>query len=110
MKKTLISLLTLCLVTMASAEPVGKQAALYTAQAYMLAKGKVMNSSQLPFKSSRKAAAPTSGEEAAYYYIFNAENDGGYVIISGDDRTEPILGYVEQGSFDPDNIPENMRS
>ncbi|MBO4551416.1 MAG: C10 family peptidase, partial [Bacteroidaceae bacterium] len=49
-------------------------------------------------------------EGSPYYYVFNAGNDGGYVIVSGDDRVEPILGYVEEGTFDPDNIPENMRS
>ena len=90
-----------------SAEPIGKQAALYTAQSYMLAKGKGIV--QKPLKASRKGAA-ASDQEDSYYYIFNADADGGYVIVSGDDRIEPILGYVEQGSFDPDNIPENMRS
>jgi len=109
-KLTLSSLLTLCFALVAKAEPVGKQAALYTAQSYMLAKGKVINSAQKPFKAARKATAQTAEEEETYYYVFNAGDDNGYVIISGDDRTEPILGYVEQGSFDPENIPENMRS
>ena len=93
------------------AEPVGKQTALYTAQSYMLAKGKVVNTARKPFKAARKDAASVTGEEETpYYYVFNAEGNGGYVIVSGDDRTEPVLGYVEQGTFDPENIPENMRS
>ena len=95
---------------MATAEPVGKQAALYTAKTYMLAKGKNVNADQKPFKAARKATDGTTVGENAYYYVFNAGNDGGYVIVSGDDRVEPILGYVEQGYFDPDNIPDNMRS
>ena len=110
MRKITLSILTLCCALVATAEPVGKQAALYTAQSYMLAKGKVINTVQKPFKAARKASAQATGEESAYYYIFNVGGDGGYVIISGDDRTEPILGYVEHGSFDPENIPENMRS
>lgn len=92
--------------TVAMAEPVGKDAALYTAQAYMTAKGKYINTAQKPFKARRSTAAA----DEAYYYVFNAGDDNGYVIVSGDDRTEPILGYVEQGSFDADNIPENMKS
>ena len=110
MKKTILSLLAFCLTLTVTAEPVGKQAALYTAKNYMLAKGKVINNVQKPFKAVRKTTAQATGEEEAYYYVFNAGNDGGYVIVSGDDRTEPILGYVDQGTFDPDNIPENMRS
>ena len=109
MKKTTLLLLTLCHVFMASAEPVGKQAALYTAQTYMLAKGKTVNTTQMPFKA-RKSSAQQIDQEDPYYYVFNAGNDNGYVIVSGDDRVEPILGYVDQGSFDPENIPENMRS
>ena len=110
MKRFAYTLIFAILVTLiASAEPVGKQAALYTAQTYMLAKGKTVNAAQKPIKSTRKNATAAT-EEEAYYYVFNAGNDNGYVIISGDDRTEPILGYVEQGSFDPENIPENMRS
>ena len=92
------------------AEPIGKNAARYTARAFMLAKGKQLSASK---PSQMKASGyTTAGDESEqpYYYVFNAGDDGGYVIVSGDDRVEPILGYVDQGSFDPDNIPENMRS
>lgn len=108
MKRITLSLMVFCLTLMAMAEPVGKQAALYTAQSYMLAKGKNVNAVQKPFKAARRAA--TANDEEAYYYVFNSGDDGGYVIVSGDDRTEPVLGYVDHGSFDPDNIPDNMRS
>ena len=110
MKRLSFSLLSLCLALTAMAEPVGKQAALYTAQSYMLAKGKTISNDTPPAKAPRKANAMANGDNDAYYYVFNAGNDGGYVIVSGDDRTEPILGYVDHGTFDPDNIPDNMRS
>ncbi len=38
------------------------------------------------------------------YYIFNNE-DGGFVIVSGDDCATPILGYSNEGSIDLDNMP-----
>ena len=115
MKKITLLILTLCLASVASAEPVGKQAALYTAQSYMLAKGKIVDENPYPSQTSRrKVSGQSSSEETEggqpYYYVFNVGDDNGYVIVSGDDRVEPILGYVEQGSFDPDNIPENMSS
>ena len=43
-------------------------------------------------------------------YVFNAEKGNGFVIVSGDDRTEPVLGYCDSGSYDPDNVPENMQA
>lgn len=43
-----------------------------------------------------------------YFYIFNIEN-GGYVIISGNDSLENILGYSFTGSFDINNVPDNMK-
>ena len=110
MKRLTLSFLTLCFALVTMAEPISKQAALYSAQAYMLAKGKNVNATQVPFKSSRKGASQQTTEENPYYYVFNAGNNDGYVIVSGDDRTEPILGYVDHGTFDPENIPENMRS
>jgi len=42
------------------------------------------------------------------FYIFSTENNG-YVIVAGDDRVIPILGYSEDGTFDPNNIPPNMQ-
>ena len=43
------------------------------------------------------------------YYIFNIGDNRGFVIASGDDRVEPILGYSYEGSFDPENVPANMQ-
>ena len=41
-------------------------------------------------------------------YVFNMSK-GGFVVVSNDDRTRPILGFSDSGSFDPDNMPANMR-
>jgi len=38
------------------------------------------------------------------YYIFNNE-EGGFVIVAGDDCATPILGYSTEGSIDPNNLP-----
>ena len=43
-------------------------------------------------------------------YVFNVEKDGGFVVVSNDDRTIPVLGFSEGSSFDPNNIPDNMRA
>ncbi|MDR1602814.1 MAG: C10 family peptidase [Tannerella sp.] len=46
----------------------------------------------------------------AYYYIFNTGDDEGFIIISGDDRADDVLGYATQGHFDIDVIPTNFRN
>ena len=45
-----------------------------------------------------------------YLYAFNVGSDNGFVIVSGDDRFSEILGYGESGSFNNDNMPDNMRA
>ncbi len=47
--------------------------------------------------------------ETELYYVFNRGNQEGYVIVSGDDQTLPVLGYTDEGEFDYNNLPENMR-
>lgn len=44
------------------------------------------------------------------YYIFNADNNDGFVIISGDDRARKILGYSNKGTFNFDNLPPQLSS
>lgn len=42
------------------------------------------------------------------YHIFNIANNGGFVIVSGDDRTRTVLGYADQGYIDPNRMPEGL--
>ena len=42
-------------------------------------------------------------------YAFNCEG-GGYVIVSGDDATTPILGYSPDGVLKMDEMPSNLRT
>ena len=52
-----------------------------------------------------KAAGQVNG-----LYVFNVSGDGGFVIVSNDDQTVPILGYGQSGNIDLDNLPDNMRA
>ncbi len=40
-----------------------------------------------------------------HLFVFNVEG-GGFVVVSGDDRTRPVLAYSETGSFDPTGMPD----
>ena len=107
MKRILFTFVCTLVSFVAKSESISRSDAFNTAQQYMLSKGKILNKSRAPYRSVRSVAGqPLS----AYYYVFNAESDNGYVIVSGDDRTPEILGYVDHGSFDEEQIPENMKS
>lgn len=43
------------------------------------------------------------------FYILNSTQEGGFVIVSADDRVQPILGYSEESTFDATNMPPNLR-
>jgi len=96
------------LSTTAMAGPVDSEAAKQKAAAFL--------KQQAPqAKNARRAAAlrtPQLNEAEAFgsaLHVFNVAGDNGFVIVSGDDRTEEILGYVEGGRFDVNSLPSNMR-
>ena len=43
------------------------------------------------------------------FYIYNNAHSA-YVIVSGDDRMKPVLGYSDNGSFITENLPVNILS
>ena len=108
MKRILLSVVLASFFAVGTnAESVSSSDAYNTAQQYLLSKGKILSRSKTPYRSVRRVKGQP---ESAYYYVFNADGGNGYVIVSGDDRTPEILGYVENGSFDAENIPDNMKS
>lgn len=44
------------------------------------------------------------------FYVFNMTEKGGFVIVSNESRSRPIIGFSETGKFDADNMPDNMRA
>ena len=62
-----------------------------------------------PFQyAGRKRILRSSGRTYEPYYIFN-NSDGGFVIVAGDDRVQPILAYSANGEFAKDSIPIAVR-
>ena len=45
-----------------------------------------------------------SEEDISLFYIFNIENNKGFVIISAQDNVVPILGYSNIGTFSYENM------
>ena len=49
-----------------------------------------------------------AGQGDADFYVFNAGNDAGFIIVAGENRVRPVLGYATKGHFDPIDVPDNM--
>ena len=49
-----------------------------------------------------------SGEPCLY--VVNMGKGGGFLVLSGDDTSDEILGYSDSGDFDASQIPDNMRA
>ncbi len=49
-------------------------------------------------------------QEEAPFYVFNAPQGKGFVIVSGDERAEEILGYGMNCQFDENKIPATMKT
>ena len=84
----------------AQAEKVSEQEALLKAQQFM---------QDRQFKHSGMRRAPQKDAATPGYYVFNAEDNGGFVIVAGDDRMRSILGYAEKGRFDQEVLPDNIK-
>ena len=65
------------------------------------------------FLNDKKLKAPratTRGEEVYNpYYIFNAEDGKGCVIVSGDERLPEVLVYSKEQTIDENNIPSELK-
>ena len=100
MKKLLLLVICAFVGMTAQAEIVSEEEALQKAQQFMQDK---------QFKHSGMRRAPQKDAAIPGYYVFNAEDKGGFVIVAGDDRMRSILGYAEKGSFDQEALPDNIK-
>ncbi|MDE7386368.1 MAG: C10 family peptidase, partial [Muribaculaceae bacterium] len=50
----------------------------------------------------------TDAGEAALY-VFNRQDDGGYMILSADDMALPVLAVADEGEFDSNDMPPALK-
>ena len=81
-----------------------RQQAQAEAQRFLFSRGK-----RLADSTPLKAPAQTGNHnQTAPYYVFNAANEQGFVIVSGSSHSVPILGYTNHSHFDETNIPDGL--
>lgn len=112
MKRLLmLSCLVSCLVVNGYCEQLSEMDAMQVANRFLNSnKGNsAHHASASNLNLAYKSKNITTGKEGAYY-VFNRGVRDGYVVVAGDDAVaRPVLGYSERGTFDAENIPENMR-
>ena len=101
-KKLMMAALSATVSIVAIANPISES------QALSVAKNILVGKSLSPIASQRGNRAPGQATQQAYY-VFNAQASQGYVIVAGDDRVPAVLGYSDNGTFDPANVPPAMQ-
>ena len=107
MKSIRIITLLLLFPLMAMAGPVDKVKALQIAKKhlYEIKSGRTNQVITMAYQSlSEKRPGETN------YYVYNIGDDKGFVIVSGDDRATPILGYSDEGKFELNQMPDNIKA
>jgi hypothetical protein len=116
MKKTILFLVLLASALFANAAQRSAQEALAVARTFF-AQGQVStrtttddlrlvaSSADLLGTTNTTTRSTTAG---VAFYVYNY-GDAGYVIVSGDDRMKPVLGYSFAGAFVTENLPDNLR-
>ena len=70
----------------------------------------VPTAARLSNKVTPQMKAPSQNKlTVAPYYIFNASDGQGYVIVSGDERAREVLGYSETGTLSEETMPCGMK-
>ena len=110
MKRILVTLLGVILALGLSAAPLTREEARLRAIDFM--KKTTRNLTMEPIKdraqlAPRRSKATSTDQEL--YYVFSRGEGKGFVIVSGDDRVQAVIGYTEQGDFDYNQLPDNMR-
>ena len=106
MKKALLFVIGLMLTSTLLAGPVGKEEAKAKALTFLGGKvGTAEGRAKAPLQQELSLAS--TGDA---YHVFNIGSDGGFVIVSASDLTPDIIGYTDEGAFDANNIPDNMKA
>ena len=98
-----IAILALVVTLSASAGPIDRGTARQQAADFLQNKGLSLGKEPARVMGRR----PSMSQEPLY--IFNAADSKGFVIIAGDDRIDPVVGYTTQGSYDDNTLPDNFR-
>ena len=112
---TMTLCLLLCGVVQIYARPLREQEARLLAEQFFQKNTQMqqLRSAELTLVSAPACTAngyelKSTGEPARYYYVYNRGENRGFVIVSGDDRLAPYIGYATTGTFSAEEMPDNL--
>ena len=108
MKKSLFLLISLLLCQLTWADNVTKEEAIEKAQMFL--NGRAPHNSAFRLRAPGVQPQLKLAKAEKHFYVFNVEGEEGYVVVSGNDQTPAILGYCDEGSFNTEEMPENMKA
>ena len=100
MNKLILSFIAILLWIEAFAEPIDVNSAKRVAESFL---------ASIEVKNFGELYDITSTTPFKEFYVFSIGDDG-FILISGNDCTVPILGYSFTNRFDIDNMPQNVKS
>ena len=108
-----ICLLFLCFLSaiLANAQPIPVETAQKAGNRFLqqMSPATTSPTGELALAQIGKAATmQKSGDSIPCYYVFNRA-EGGFVIVAARENVVPILAYSLEGSFQPKNLPDNMK-
>lgn len=111
LRKLFFMLVGMVVTVVVNAEPITREQARLRALGFLeKAPGShrlapVVNGARL----SPRRIAKRGASDLELYYVFNRGDNQGFVIATGDDRLRPVIGYTDEGEFDYNNLPDNMK-
>ena len=108
MKFPLFFILVIMLCDPVSAKPVDQATACTVASRFFAMKCKCTTESLTPTIAYTAPSLRGGNGSSPSFYVFNFDAEG-FVIVSGDDRVQPILAFSEEGAFVAENMPAHIR-
>ena len=108
MRRLFLSILVSAVCSTMQAAEVNQQKAQETAKAFMT---RIMAADEQAGTRRAKDGISLKTVETGLngLHVFNMDGGNGFVIVSGSDQTEPVLGYATTGSIDGE-MPPAMRA
>lgn len=104
--KKIFLMLALLLPFIASADNVSSEQARKVAETFFSTTVTRASGPSLTLKWTGNV--PTRAAQEPAFYVFD-NSSGGFVIVAGDDKVEPILGYSHDGEFHVEGMPANVQ-
>lgn len=109
MRYALLTLFVFCTASILSAKPVTLTVA-QKAAANQFTLGAASTKSPLPQATANVRMVYQSPDASGQplYYVFTKQNGKGFVIVSGDDAVQPILGWSPDATFPTTKMPSHV--